>query len=384
MTDVRLWLSPEARFICDVAASAPGTEATAPPGLDWTALVDVLRRHRLELSVGRQIAAMAEPPEETRTLLRLHIKNALLRAMEQSAATIRATEALKSAGLEVLAFKGCVLSQQLHGDPFHRASADVDLLVHPHARAAATAVLGDMGWHPVRSAPDWLDDGAEISFFSQAKGPIIDLHVRLAHHEAQCPLRVLRPFESAVNVMIGGTVVRTLSPEVGLAYLALHATKHLCRKLGWLYDIAVAARVWPEVWPGALAAADRIGADRRLLLTTVLAHQLFRAPADLPESGAFEASTRLLPVLSPILSGLPPLDDAEAVRRVGLWRAMWWDLRLARGCRAKFGVVAQRLRPREDDIDGITPRFGAVPFLLAKKTIRIAQKGRERRGGKPE
>ncbi len=384
MIDARLWLSPEARFICDVAAAGDETAITIPPGFDWAVFTDVLRRHRLELSVGRRIVALTGLPEEARERLKPHIKNAVLQAMGQLSATLRAVAVLKGAGIEVLAFKGCVLSQQLYGDPFRRASGDIDLLVRPQARAAAAAALQDAGWRPVRSVPDWLDDGAEISFFPEGKGAIIDLHVRLAHDEAQCPLNLLRPFDSAVEVMIGETAVRTLSPDVGLAYLALHATRHFCRKLGWLHDIAVAARAWPEVWPGALAVSEGIGAAPRLRLVALLAQQLFAAPPPIPsDRRKLHAAARALPALAPIFSGLPPLDDPDATRRVGLWRALWWDLRLAGSLRAGFGVIAQRLRPRRADIGEMRPRLGSRAFWVVKKCVRIISGGYNKGGPAP-
>jgi hypothetical protein len=385
MIDARLWLSPEARFICDAAASVDGTEITIPPGFDWAVFTDVLRRHRLELSVGRRIADMAAIPTQARGLLRSCIKKASLQAMERAMATIRAVETLEQAGIEVLAFKGCVLSQQLYGDPFRRASVDVDLLVRPPARAAAAAALQDMGYRIVRSVPDWLDDGAEISFLPRGQGPSVDLHVRLAHDEAQCPLRILRPFDSAVDVMIGGRAVRTLAPDIGLAYLALHATKHFCRKFGWLYDIAVAARAWPDAWPGALAVSKRIGSERRLRLVALLAQQLFAAspPADLIAGRGFGKIARALPALAPVFSDSPPLDDPDATRRIGLWRALWWDLLLTRGTSARIGVVAQRLRPRSADIGEMSPGHGSRVFLILKKCVRIVSGGYNKGGPAP-
>lgn len=371
MIDVRSWLSPEARFICAAASFAAETEAVFPVDLDPAVFLDALRRHRLELSVGRRIAAMAGLPAGAAERTGACVKNAVMRAMERATTTIRATEALRQAGIEVLAFKGCVLSQQLYGDPFQRASSDVDLLIRPQARAAAAATLQDMGYRPVRSVPDWLDDGAEISFFPKGSGAAIDLHVRLAHSEAQCPLSVLRPFDRAVDVMIGGTVVRTFSPDIGLAYLALHATKHFCRKLGWLYDIAMAARVWPESWPAALVLSERIGAERRLLLTALLARQLFAAPPVDAGRGKPDAVAWALSDLAPILSGPPPIDDLDAKRRIGLWRALWWDLRLTSALAPRIGVMADRLKPRSADIGDARPFYGVRSSLYLKKAFRL-------------
>lgn len=398
MIDPRAWLSPEARFICEVAATPDAVEIAAPAGLDWAALVDVLCRHRLELSVGRRIVNMTGAPETARLRLRRRMETSTRRGMAQAAAVVRAAAALEQAGVDALALKGCALSQQLHGDPFRRSSVDIDLLVRPQQRDAALAALRDLGYRASCPAPSWMDAGAEISLeIPDGAGPTtdtpttdtptidlptIDLHVRLAHAEGQCPLDVLRPFDGAATVMIGRTPLRTLAPEVGLTYLAMHATRHYCRKLGWLHDIAAAGSAWRESWPQALELADRIGAGPRLRLTALLAHRLFAAPlpaAVFADGVENRRLTLALGALAPVLSGAPPVDDAETLRRVGLWRSIWWDLRLTDGWRARAAVLSPRLRPRISDI-GAGRRFpGARLFYLLRKALRLARGALSRR-----
>lgn len=378
MIDPRLWLSPEARFICAVAASASvDGEIVVPRTLDWNAFAAALRHHRLEQSIGRRIVNIAGLPEPVRAQLQQRIKASTLRTMEQLFTTIRAVAALEQAGIETLVLKGGVLSRQLYGDPFRRSSVDVDLLVRPQERGAAVAVLQDLGYHAAYPVPAWVDDGAEIALVARGGGCAIDLHVRLAHAEAQCPLRVLRPFDNAAEVMVGRTCLRTLAPAAGLTYLALHATRHYCRSLGWLYDIAVAGQTWRENWPDAVEMAERVGAVGRLRLTALLAHQFFAAPLpdDMRTGRRLATAARALPPLAPALSGSLPTDDLETLRRVGLWRSLWWNLQLADTFSARVGVIGQRLRPRMVDI-GEGRRFpGDFLFYTGRKLLRIVGRG---------
>jgi len=373
--DPETWLSPEARLIRDAAgASVLGCgEPIPPPDLDWNSVVDLAEGHGLIFAAGRLLADMRETPETVRAALRRRIRAATFRTMGMTAAAVRVWEALERAGIEAVMLKGCALSAQLYGDPLRRPARDVDPLVRPETRDAAIAALLPLGYRLTRPVPVWLDDGAEITLIGE--GSTVDLHTRLAHADATCPVDTLRLFDDAVSVTIGGTVVRAPSPRVALVYLASHATRHHCRRLGWLLDFAVARRVWAEAWPEAVETAASIGAESRLRLVTLLAARLFGEPlpADWDGRRASIKAARLTRDLAPVLSA-PPRDDGDALRLMGLWRSFRWDLRLSDGLGPRLSVIAARLRPRAEDVDGERRVPGVRLRYLARKLTRVVVK----------
>jgi len=85
-------------------------------------------------------------------------------------------------------------------------------------------------------------------------------------------------FDRAVLVSIGGHSIHTLSAEDLMLVLCVHAAKHVWVQLSWLCDIAELARSRQCDWDAVQKHARRLGIERLLAVTFLLADKLLGTP----------------------------------------------------------------------------------------------------------
>jgi len=99
--------------------------------------------------------------------------------------TLRATSALETAGISVLAFKGPLRTRDVYQDWGARASSDIDLLINRSDYEAGLVALQKSGFKTLVSDQSrwWRDYLGEIPLgHADASAPIVDLH-----HQVQQP-----------------------------------------------------------------------------------------------------------------------------------------------------------------------------------------------------
>jgi hypothetical protein len=176
---------------------------------------------------------LAPPPAELRRTEHRLAQGRLWNAL--GLATLRELLGeLDRAALRVVVLKGPLLGERLYPNGFLRTSQDLDLLVEPAQLTAALKAIGASGF-AVRS--DAIAAGARHLRLMQAGRPTIELHSRLSYGfgstipacefvERSLRLRSAAGFDAWV-----------LALEDELIYLAVHAARHLFRRLAWLYDL---------------------------------------------------------------------------------------------------------------------------------------------------
>jgi len=168
----------------------------------------------------------------------------------------------------------------LYGDPAHRQSKDLDILIPGETLHRAVRVL-DMQGYRART---------------ELAGPRLAAHRRTEYEAAfvrrdgklQVELQwaVVPGYFGFDHERLGiwsGLEKRTwsgmdfpaLPPEETLLMLCVHGSKHLWCKLGWVCDVAgLLESPAPPDLPRALEIAERCGATRLLLLGLLLAERL--------------------------------------------------------------------------------------------------------------
>lgn len=326
-------LSPENRLVAGLMAMRFGAPRPVPdPGIDWATFLHRVRQHRVALwfgadELGRGIA----PRPAVIDLLRLQaVERRRLDLVE--AETIRLAAAFAEAGIDLLLLKGAALSAWLYDGQRLRAARDVDLLVRPGASRAASALLCRLGYDDAAATTIRHPNAMEMRHATT--GLPVELHVRFDDAEDLFPLRQARPFDTALEVRLGETSLRTLAPELAIVYAAYHGTKHLWRRLFWLGDIAQAMGSPQLDWPAVFALARRIGVDRHLALALALAHDLLGSgipPAAAPMLDAMAAGTRRAAgVMRPALVATDFVDEPVLRRRMGRMAYAAWGLGLLR------------------------------------------------------
>ncbi|MCP9888688.1 nucleotidyltransferase family protein [Cyanobium sp. ATX 6A2] len=150
-------------------------------------------------------------------------------------------EALERAGLRVLVLKGTLLAHTVYDTQAQRLRSDTDLLVAPHQRQAAQAVLERLGLTPNR-APMVLTMEAQDGWQGSIhRHPVlIDLHWHLFSHPAFAPLFSFEAlWRRRQAITIAGHHTFGLGPVDALLHSALHYFAHHDegdRPAQWLLD----------------------------------------------------------------------------------------------------------------------------------------------------
>jgi hypothetical protein len=290
---------------------------TASVALEWELLLTASSADRRESDLGR-IRSLLEKPVEWEAVLRLAdhhgtssllyrslsrlgdlVPSAALASLRQryeknvhkslflARELIRILDCLDGLGIEVISYKGVVLSEVYYGDMALRQSGDMDLFVRKHDVARITGAVRDLGYTPRVPVPenaeeDYIASGYECTFDSPAGRNLLELQWALQPRFYAVDFDMDGMFERAVSVTVAGRRVRTPSPEDLLLVLAVHAAKHVWGRLIWLCDIAQMLERENLNWNWVQARARESGIERILRITLLLANRLLTTA--LPEA----------------------------------------------------------------------------------------------------
>ena len=222
----------------------------------------------LRAAIGERLAALAwlrsgariraAAPTEVVDCWRTHAIAVDERGRDRLGLLAVVAMAFDRVGLPTIVLKGMPLAQRLYGDPFVRASDDVDLLVAAPSRGLAAQALVASGWHHETGAPPWDE------LFS--RGPrtmrYLEVHETLTS-DYLSHLRLPEPRTAPID--LGGVTVQALDDPIEPAYLAAHLAGHQLPPLLWLVD-------FKTLWEGlddarrtaAMDAAREFGLHRYL------------------------------------------------------------------------------------------------------------------------
>ena len=202
-----------------------------------------------------------------------------------------------------------------------RPSSDVDLLVRESDVDRALAVLADHGLQPV-------DDAARaayhrrhhyhVSAANADRSTYVELHFH-AHRAWGALIASDELLDRSTTTELGdGHVVRVLTPEDELLYLAVHYAKHYALNLRLLYDLKLFLRRHPMLDATLVRErAERAGTRRALgFALGDLERALGIAPPDgiaLPRPGIRHAALGLIRGAEPLGRRIAPARTALEV-----------------------------------------------------------------------
>jgi hypothetical protein len=183
--------------------------------------------------------------------------------------------------IQAVPFKGPVLAVQAYGNERLRHFSDIDFLVRPEDMRRARQCLMAQGYqwlNPVRPAGEdgYIRSGWPCMLEHDQRQCQIDLDtgVAPAYFAFAVPSAIL--WDRLETIVIGGQTVRTVTAQLAILLLCVHACKHQWRLLGYAADVAgLAARRSKDIeWPALVELARRLGGERMLLLGLALASDL--------------------------------------------------------------------------------------------------------------
>jgi hypothetical protein len=275
--------SPEAALLLGAAAGG-GIAMPLIAGIDGARLLALAERHRMLPLLHRHLRG-SDLPEPFAAGLRARNAREVHRALRLAGELLRLMDALSSAGIEALAYKGPALAMRAYGDLALRSFVDLDLLVRPDDVPRSLAVLADTGYDSaLRLSP------AQERWFRRVDGDyplvhpgtdtLVELHARVSSLRFGMPVDTDALMRRSRTVAVGGGEVRTLGDDDLLLVLFAHGAKHRWKRLEWLAALAALLRAGRGDVEAVLARAAELRARRTALLGLHLAHTLLDAPLD--------------------------------------------------------------------------------------------------------
>lgn len=206
----------------------------------------------------------------------------------------RILDCANALGVELIAYKGIVLSEAYYGDMAMRQAGDIDLFVRKCDVIRIKSALRELGYVPTLHIPgdseaDYLASGYEYSFDGAAGKHLLELQWALQPRFHAVDYDMDGLFARAVEVRAAGRKIKIPSPEDLLLVLCVHAAKHVWGRLTWLCDIAQILRRGNLNFYLVLSRAHELGIMRILHVTLLLANRFIEMPIPVEIESAISA-----------------------------------------------------------------------------------------------
>ncbi len=305
---------------------APGDAVVPEQDCDWPRFVALARRHEVVPQVHRACrqGGLAMPATDLTTLKRHFYSIGGWNAFVVSE-LVRLIRLFREAGIQMIPYKGPLLSSLLMGKPSARESKDLDLVVHRSDLMAARDLLIANGYAREDELTPTeeeflLRSRKESSYdfrlpFEGGEGTRlkIELHWRIAM-TARVPEEWY--WDHVVVQEFEGEETWVFQREALLLILLCHGFRHYWESLKWLSDIDLLIRSSPDFsWERYNRLADELGLRRVGLFGLMLTREML--DTRLPPS--FDALLAQEPLVSRLLTGARLNLEGQQRCPVGMW-----------------------------------------------------------------
>ena len=278
---------------------SPKSDAVAEQSLDWTVILKLAARHRVLGLLGRHLSVYhwENVPKFAVQIIQSYFQRTLVHSTILKGELADVSQALESAGIPVVSFKGPTLALAIYGNAVVRPSADLDLLVPRRHVTRARELLRELGYLPeavlspsqervhlrvdsvlnmFRPAPEAVaaifPQGLSVELHWNVTSPCLPFDLDFESVESRLT------FINLPDVTGDKASVRALSPEDLLLILCVHGAKHLWDRLIWLTDVAELLSSTPNLdWDFIFAEVRTRGIQRMTTLGLVLARDVVGA-----------------------------------------------------------------------------------------------------------
>ena len=252
---------------------------------------------------------------------------------------IRILDCLGALGIDVIPYKGVVLSEIYYGDMALRQTGDLDLFVRKRDVTRIQDAARDLGYTqrvpvPQDAEEDYVASGYECSFDSPAGPGLLEIQWALQPRFYAVDFDMEGLFTRAEYVSVAGRRMKTPCAEDLLLVLCVHAAKHVWERLIWLCDIAQILKRENFNWEPVQSRARELGIERIVGVTLLLANRLLAAPIPSPIEKSIFADRAAGALAEEIATGLAAGFSYD-VRQVSYFRLMM-RLRERRADRLRF------------------------------------------------
>lgn len=337
--------------------------------LDWSLLLDLAARHRVQPLVFWSLQAVGWPHvppharERLSTAFHIHASHTFALARE----LLHVESLLSKQGVPMVSLKGPTLALSAYGSVALRQFGDLDILVpRAHVLRARRALTED-GYRSRLELPRAQEEAhlRDDSVFDLVRDDGLDGRpTALELHWALTARAFARPI-AFDNVhlrlrsapLVGGTAQHLDGPDL-LLILCVHGTKHLWERLQWITDVSQVLRqdalsshgsggtAGALDWDRVRGLAARFRVERMVALGLVLAHDVLEAPVPPQVLGWARSQPPVEALAAQVRAGLFAQSEEGEGGLAGSWflmRAMdsWRD-------RARFALHVATTPPAEE------------------------------------
>jgi Uncharacterised nucleotidyltransferase len=249
---------------------------------DWRYLLETARRHGVTNLLATRLQAIAADlvPLEHLVELRRRLRSTATRNLFLTQELLALIREFSAHGIEAIPFKGPILAVTIYRNLALREFMDLDILVPKHHLLRAGQLLTQRGYHqPLEQTGEpgsaHVESQIGCDFFRRDGKVSVELHWSFLQRWLGFELELGPLWNRPAHVILGGSEVLALSPEVTLLYLCAHGTKHRWSRLCWVADLAQLLYCQPSLdWDCVFKTAERIGSRRTLFLGLHLAGYL--------------------------------------------------------------------------------------------------------------
>jgi AraC-like DNA-binding protein len=247
--------------------------------IDWGSVLELADRHGTSSLLYRNLSHLTgDIPSSALVLLAQRYQTNVHKSLFLTRELIRILDCLDRLGIEVLPYKGLVLSEMYYSDMALRQSGDLDLFVRRSDVARIKNAVRELGYTvrvpiPEEAEQDYIASGYECTFDSAVGKNVLELQWALQPHFYAVDFDMEGMFDRAVKAVVAGRTVETPAPEDLFVVLSVHAAKHVWGRLIWLCDIAQILKAGNLNWNWIEHQARELGIQRILCITLLLANR---------------------------------------------------------------------------------------------------------------
>jgi len=264
--------------------------------MDWDYIVHMLYAHGLlpYLHLGLSPLSPDYLPGKFLWLLEEHFRANDLRNRMHREEFRRLLEVFNQAGIRTIPLKGIVYASTIYENPAARQFGDIDFLVHEADIDRVKQLFEQQGYLPVYERMVLSGGETDLSAaqesiyrsvyheyeFQSQDGLIhVDVHWSLLPRVYPVELTDDLVWQNLVTSTIGGVQVDTLSYELNLLYLCIHAAKDGWSELKWAVDISELIHTHDNMdWEYVRVLAKQLRCEKMLMMGLMLAVWLTGVP----------------------------------------------------------------------------------------------------------
>lgn len=254
--------------------------SSARQAIQWTTLVDIADGHGVLPLLSQALSGESQyVPSEALEKLRQSYQTNLHKALFLSRELISILNALTTAGIEVMPYKGLALAEAIYGDIALRQAGDIDLLVRPRDFARVRDVVREFGYVPhfnlsLQQEGAYLKSGYECAFDGPAGKNLLEVQWAIQPRFYAVDLEMESLFQHAITVNVAGRAIKSPCMEDLFLILAVHAAKHMWSRLIWICDLGRLSGLAFLNWKAIGSKAKDLGILRTLRVSLNLASNL--------------------------------------------------------------------------------------------------------------